>query len=262
MKNITQTSANRPDPDQAVLRLDYESDVDGLRDWALLRPGHAMHRVCAVILHGHRSHGDQLYTRSDIRESWFNFVAGLGITILTPNLRDNAWMSPAAATDLHALLGWVRENHGIDSFVFMSGSMGGTGNLIYTTLYPDDVAACVALGFVSDLAGYHAWCRAHNQGVIMEIGDAIEKNYNGSPAEQSALYARHSPLFNIPRLTPPIFLAHGADDALMPVDHARRLADALRNRKDVVYREVPGNHDAPCFLPEAFEWLAARIKEV
>ena len=263
MKRISQTPANRPEPDQAVLRLDYESNVDGHKDWALLRPGNnTARRICAVILHGHGSHGDQLYTRPDIRESWLGFVLRTGVAVLTPNLRDNAWMAPAAAEDLHALIGWVRANHGIDRFVFLSGSMGGTGNIIYTTLYPEDVSACVALGFVSDLAAYHAWCRARNQGVIKEICDAIEENYGGSPAVQPALYARHSPLFHPERFTPPLFLAHGTDDALMPVDQARQLANALRARKDFVYREVPGSHDAPCFFPEAFEWLATLIKKV
>ena len=261
MKRIRQANANRPEPDHTVLRLDYESDVDGISDWALLRPGGAARRTCAVVLHGHGSHGDQLYTRRDVRESWLRFYAGHGVTILTPNLRDNAWMSPAAAADLHALIGWVRENHGIERFIFQSGSMGGTGNVIYATLHPEDVSACVALGFVSDLAAYHAWCRAHNQGVIKEICDAIETNYGGTPAAQPDLYARHSPLFHAERFTSPLFLAHGADDALMPVDQARRLAAALKNKKDFVYREVPGNHDSPCFLPEAFEWVAARIKE-
>lgn len=262
MNKITQTSANRPEPDQTVLRLDYESDVDGRKDWALLRPGDEARRICAVILHGHGSHGDQLYTRPDIRESWLGSFVRLGATILTPNLRDNAWMSPPAAADLHALIGWVRANHGVDRFVLMSGSMGGTGNIIYTTLHPEDVAACVALGFVSDLAAYHEWCRARNQGVIMEIADAIEHNYGGAPAARPDLYARHSPLFHSECLRPPLFLAHGKDDALMPVDQARGLAAALRNRKDFVYREVPGNHDAPCFLPEAFEWIAARIDQM
>jgi len=262
MKRITQASANHPAPDETVLRLDYESGVDGISDWALLRPGGAARRTCAVVLHGHGSHGDQLYTRRDVRESWLRFYAGHGVTILTPNLRDNAWMSPAAAADLHALIGWVRENHGIDRFIFQSGSMGATGNVIYATLHPEDVSACAALGFVSDLASYHAWCRGRNQGVIKEICDAIEAGYGGTPAAQPELYARHSPALNADCFAAPLFLAHGADDALMPVDQARRLAAALETRKkDFVYREVPGNHDSPCFLPEALEWVAARIKE-
>ncbi len=261
MKRIRQANANRPEPDHTVLRLDYESDVDGISDWALLRPGDALRGTCMVILHGHGSHGDQLYTRADIRETWLGLAVRLGATVLTPNLRDNAWMSPAAAEDLHALIGWVRENHGIERFIFRSGSMGGTGNVIYATLHPEDVSACVALGFVSDLAAYHAWCRERNDGVIKEICDAIEMNYGGPPEARPEVYERHSPVFHAERLAAPLFLAHGAQDALMPVDQARRMVAALRNKRNVVYRETPGNHDSPCFLQEACEWVAARIKE-
>ena len=46
-------------------KVEYESAADGFRDWYLVhRVGNA--RICAVVLHGHGSTGDQLITRPDI----------------------------------------------------------------------------------------------------------------------------------------------------------------------------------------------------
>ena len=242
-----------------VQRLDYESGADGRRDWALAWAPPGASRRWLVMVHGHGSHGDQLYVRADIREAWLGRFRELGFGLLTPNLRDNAWMSPAAVADLHALLARVRDEWRAESFVFFSGSMGGTSNLIYAACHPEDVAAAVALGAATDIGAYRQWCRGRRPPVVEAIGDAIEAAYGGPPERVPAPYAAHRVLGGGVRLSMPVLLAHGELDALMPVEQARALADEMSGAAGFRYIEVAGGqHDAPLFLDEALAWLAAR----
>jgi len=239
-----------------VLRVDYRSPKDGYADWTLVRPSERA-ELWVVCLHGHGSHGDQLYTRPDIRDWWLSRFLQHRVGILTPNLRDNAWMGPAAAADLHELLAWTRNQYRVKRFLFFSGSMGGTGNLIYAVLHPDDVAAAVALGAASDPASYRRWCRTQQGGVVHEIADAIEESYG----DHADLYHRHSPLKHASKLTMPVYLAHGADDAIIPVDQSQRLANAMAGRPNFIYREIPsGDHDSPLADGDAFDWAIARLE--
>src|SRR5437660_89948 len=91
-----------------------------------------------------------------------------------PNLRGNAWLCPEAVADLHSLLHVLRNDFAAQRFYFVSGSMGGTGNLIYATLHPEDVALVVAQCPVTDLIEYHRWCAEHPGGVRDQIRAAIE----------------------------------------------------------------------------------------
>jgi pimeloyl-ACP methyl ester carboxylesterase len=164
-------------------------------------------------------------------------------------------MSPAAATDLNDLLRWVRREYGLKQTLFWSGSMGGTSNLIYAALYPQDVNALVALGAATDIFSYYQWCREHHQEkqVLREIANAIETAYG----KENALLRQHSALHNAGRLTMPIYLAHGAVDAIIPVEQARQFAKAMGAQKYFYYHEIPeGNHDAP--LWDAGAWEFAR----
>ncbi len=246
-----------------IRRIDYRSGRDGFADWALARPPATGH-IWLVCLHGHGSQGDQLYTRRDIRERWLPEFLNRDLGVLTPNLRGNAWMGPAAVADLDDLLGLVRAEFGAGAFLFASGSMGGTGNLIYAALRPRNVAGVLARGAASDLAGYHAWCRERQVGqpVLGEIADAIAVAYGGPPETTPAAYAAHSALAQADRLTMPLFLAHGAADAVIPVSQMRALVGRLAQHPRLVYHEIPdGNHDSPLHAqttPHALDWLLAR----
>jgi len=247
---------------EGLRRLSYRSGVDGADDWALARPP-ARGDLWIVMIHGHGSRGDQLFTRPDIRDSWLPAFLGAGAGLLTPNLRGNAWMGPAAARDLRDLLAAVRERLGARRFLLASGSMGGTSNLIYAALRPEDVAGVVALGAATDLASYHSWLRQRNAGVIADIAAAIEAAYGGPPARASARYQAHSAVRHARRLQMPVWLCHGARDDLIPVEQTRRLAGAMATAPDFVYMEAPdGGHDAPlAMMPEAVRWALRRIEE-
>ena len=254
IKEAPASAANVALP-EGVVRVDYASGVDGRSDWALAWAP-VTGSVWVVVLHGHGSHGDQLYARADIRHHWLEPLRAAGLGLLTTNLRDNSWMCPAAVEDLHALLGWVRAHYGAQRFVFLSGSMGGTGNLIYATLHPEDCAAVVALGATTDIEAYYAWLVGHKEGIQTQIGAAIAQAYGGTPAEEPDLYRRHSPLLHAERLTMPVFTAHGEKDNLMPVDQLRQLAAKLKGQPNFIYQEIPGGtHDSPLLLKASMDWL-------
>jgi pimeloyl-ACP methyl ester carboxylesterase len=241
-----------------VQRLSYRG-ASGLDDWALLWP--AAGATCVVQLHGHGSHGDQLYTRADIRDAWLPVYRRHSLGILTPNLRDNAWMSPEAVDDLHRLLEWLRVTRAVRHFLFVSGSMGGTSNLIYACRHPEDVAALVALCPATDIGAYARWCGTQSLPIVGEIYEAIVSAYGGTPDEQPQRYADHSALRHAERLTMPVFMSHGDDDALIPVEEARLLAAAMQGRSNFIYEEIPGgHHDSPLHHFDAESWLCEQLR--
>lgn len=243
-----------------VQRLAYRSRADRAPDWALIWPPARGDRWI-VMIHGHGSHGDQIYTREDIRDLWLPEVRRMGYGLLTPNLRDNAWMGPRAASDLHDLLQYVRVEFRARRFIFASGSMGGASNLIYAVLHPDDVAAVVALCPATDPALYHRWCRDRNEGVLREIADAIESGYGGTPGQVPRNYQAHSAVQNATRLIMPVYVVHGVRDVVIPVSQSRRLAACMGDKADFVYQELPdGHHDSPLVsLPAALDWIDRQV---
>jgi len=242
-----------------VQRLDYASAVDGTPDWALLRPG-KRHELWMVVLHGHGARGDQLYTRRDVRENWLPEFLATYAGIITLNLRGNAWMCPAAAADLHAILDFLRAEFGLQKTIFCSGSMGGTSNLIYGVLYPGDVAGIVARGAATDLGSYYRWCMTQTRPILREIADAIRTAYGAAPDQAPEIYRRHSAQANVDQLAMPVYLVHGASDQTIPVEQAQMLADKLRDKKDFFYHEIPGgNHDSPLHDTQGLAWVLQRI---
>lgn len=241
-----------------LMRLDFESEFDGARDWALALPSDSSD-LWVVCIHGHGSAADQLYTREDIRDCWLPYFLDHGLSILTPNVRGNSWMGPGAAYDLHDLLNEIRSRYGASKFVFTSGSMGGTSNLIYSVLHPEDVDGVVSLGAATDLASHRAWCRASDAHILNEIADAIEAAY-GMPGENPDLYKKHSAQQNAASINAPTVIVHGASDELIPVSQTRSLAAAMGNNPNFVYMEIPdGNHDSPIAHINVLEWVLSKI---
>ena len=229
--------------------------MDGVADWALLQPPvHGKRWI--VCIHGHRSSGDQLWI-SPLLPTWRTTFQKLGYGILSPHLRGNSWMGPKVAEDLRWLLDQVRDRYGATHFDFISGSMGGTSNLIYAVLHPTDVASVVAVCPATDLATYYDWCRQQSTPRLNEIADAIQESHGGTPMAKPAVYAAHSALANAGKLTMPVFISHGTDDAIIPISQSRHMAKAMTGAKTFHYEEIPGgNHDAP--LPSAaraIEWI-------
>lgn len=245
----------------AVSKVTYRSAVDHADDWMLVEaPAAAVDWV--VVLHGHGSTGDQLYTRPDIRDTWLPLLRELNLGIVSPNLRGNAWMGPAAVADLRSIIRWVKQQ-GAQRVLLLGGSMGGTGVLIYTSLHPEDVAAVVSLCPATDLSDYYAYAssKAPSSPTIAEIVAALDAAYAGPPASRKPHYDAHSTRLNAHALTMPIFIAHGDDDQTIPVDQARKLIEHLPAQCVHQYIELPaGNHDAPLPLAvQGLRWVLSQL---
>ncbi len=244
-----------------TVRVDYTSLVDGFADWALLCPPRH-ESLWLVFVHGHGSAGDQLFVREDIRERLLFPALERGLGLLMVNLRGNAWMGPAAAEDLLALIKFIRGDYGAKKLIFPSGSMGASSNLIFARMYPEEVAGVVALCPATDLASYWAWCKEKASPITLEIASAIQESYGGVPSERPALYEVHSALFGADRLRMPLFLAHGTADDIIPVEQSRRLAERLATKPTFTYVEQPGgHHDTPLALAtEALDQVLSQVE--
>jgi len=241
-----------------LTRLEYVSPVDGWKDWALLAEPATGCDDWVVMIHGHGSAGNQLFVRPDLRDTWLPLFRREGVGLLTLHLRGNAWMSPAAAEDLTALLVWLRRLHPLARFILASGSMGGTSNLIYAAVHPEQVQGVIALCPATDLADYLAWCRGRTPPVLREIEAAIRSAYGGGPEDQPAVYRRHSAVAQARALTMPVVVAHAEADAIIPVEQSRRLAAALPAEAPFRYREIPGGHHDSPLVELGWAWSELR----
>jgi len=245
-----------------LVRLDYTSAVDGVHDWALLSSPFNGGKDWVVMIHGHGSEGNQLFVRPDLRDSMLPLWLGKGLGLLTVNLRGNAWMSPAAATDLTALLGWLRRNHSVGRVILSSGSMGGTSNLIYAALHPTEVDGVIALCPATDLTEYLAWCASKSLPILSEIAAAIVGAYGVDPRTQPVTYRSHSAVRNADKLRMPVVMVHAAGDDIIPVGQSRALAAAMPKGTPFRYREIEGgHHDTPLAeFPWAWDTLTDLLR--
>ncbi len=262
MKVLAYKPYSKSDFPDGIFRLEYKSFIDGLEDWALIYPNKKAD-LWIVCLHGHGSSGDQLYVREDIKDSWLPAFIATGAGILTPNLRGNAWMCPSAVEDMNNLLNFIRTKYHAKKFIFASGSMGATSNLIYAILHPEDVSGIIALGAVADIAKYYFWCKSKtDMPILQEIAEAIENSYGGSPQKVPEIYSRHCVLDHYETLTMPVYLAHGSNDKTMPVEQSRNLSAVMQHKSHFIYNEVSeGGHDSPLpLLESALNWIIAMAK--
>ncbi|MBQ9446677.1 MAG: alpha/beta hydrolase, partial [Victivallales bacterium] len=164
---------------------------------------------------------------------------------------------------LDGLLDFLRTEYKAEKFYFFGGSMGGTANLTYACLRPQNVAGVVANGAATDLVSYISFCRNGQDKipVLKDIADAIEKNYN----HDTALMRAHSALYNWQALKGKrILYTQGTFDQLMPVADARRFAGVMAEERGFAYVEIPGgDHDSPLFIGfmenssifKPFDWM-------
>ena len=222
-------------------RIEYTSSVDGLRDWAMRREG-APGSPLVVVLHGHGSHGDQLLTRRDISELKLPHLRAADVGVLCPNLRDNAWMSPAAVEDLAAMLRRERAAVPNRRLIITGGSMGGTGVFIFAMRHPELVDACLATGAATALDAYMEWLAQPGREHLHSLLEALQAAYPDQAARDA-----HSVALHADALPPvPTIYVHGGADEIIPIEQAHRLTAQMTGRPNFHYSEVPnGNHDSP-----------------
>ena len=232
----------------------YQSNADGVEDWYMLCDA-GRGSDCLVYLHGHGSRGDQLFTREDIK-SRLPLIAGLGLSVVAPDLRGNSWMNPTVVDDLADILATCREKYGFNRFVFVAGSMGGTGAMIFAIRHPELVDAVGVMGGATKLRRYCEFLRHAKLSIHREILDAIETHYTERD------YDLHDVSAQADKLTMPLYYAHGKADGIMPVAEMYDLRDKLEDRPGKVFRAIPrGGHDSPIPLfGEILEYLLNALK--
>ena len=223
-----------------LLRLDYTSSRDGLRDWALLRHPAPGVRTWVICLHGFNANANQLFMRRDLKRLWLPRYLGHGFGILSPTLRGDAWMNQPAIDDLDDLIDYLR-SLGATRLLIESGSMGATGALLYASVRPHSVQAVIARSAVHDLRAYRDFCRAHahRHPLLQPIADSLDRAYGTSFPHLDSNALR----------TLPLLLAHGTDDPIMPISFPRQLIGLLHDHPRLRYCELPrGDHEAPLAL--------------
>ncbi|MFZ2639385.1 MAG: alpha/beta fold hydrolase [Verrucomicrobiia bacterium] len=242
-----------------TVRMTFTSAFDGAEDWALFLPGD-VRKHTIVYMHGSFSEADQIFTRKDVREFWLSRIREGRHPLLSVNMRGTSYMSPAAAADLTELLDYYREKLNSDRFVLLGGSGGASSAMAYAVLHPERVHGVVAMG-MCDIFARLDFARKSNLPVLQKLAKTVFAAYGGTLEEKPDLYRARSALAHTDRLTMPIILTMGEDDALIPVAETRKIAAAMKGKKNFTYHEVPkGNHDSALWVDIDLEALRIREK--
>jgi dipeptidyl aminopeptidase/acylaminoacyl peptidase len=125
----------------------------------------------------------------------------------------------------------LREGWGDGALVaLMGGSAGGLTVVNVAARYPDLVAAVVALFPVTDLLALDATTHRFESGYNARLV--------GPLPESRARYIANSAITHASKITAPVLLLHGADDASVPPSQSAELEDALRRAGCPVERHV------------------------
>jgi acetyl esterase/lipase len=162
----------------------------------------------------------------------------------------NAW--PAHIVDVKRALAWVKANiaayGGDGGFVALTGGSAGGHLAALAALTPDrsdwqpgfeaaDTSVAAAVPFY----GAYDWTGGDARGDAGLVR-LLELLVMKAPLRTAFdAFDAASPLSQISSAAPPFLVSHGANDALVPVEQARRFVDALRSasRRPVGYAELP-----------------------
>jgi acetyl esterase/lipase len=160
---------------------------------------------------------------------------------------------PDHIIDVKRAIAWVKEHiaeyGGDPNFVVLTGGSAGGHLTALAALSPNDpgfqpgfedtdtsVQGAVPLYGIYDLRDWDG--RGGPPYALRLIERSVLKT---SPAYVPEQWRRASPISWVGPDAPPMMLVHGANDSLVPVDGARRMAEALRrsSTQPVVYAELP-----------------------
>lgn len=189
-------------------------------------------------------------------------LASRGWVCVAPNYR----LSPKATfpdhlVDLKRALAWTREHAreycGDPDFIVVTGGSAGGHLTALVALTQNDpeyqpefenadtsVYAAVPYYGVYDFTGRnHVRSKVDEQGMRRFLERSVMKT---KLSEDPDGWAKASPIDRITPDDPPMFVIHGRNDTLVPVDEARHFVEKLRANADepVVYAELPGAQHA------------------
>ncbi len=232
---------------EGTVKITYQSAFDGQTDWALYRPGDKAKQTI-VYLHGSFSTADQIFIRQDLRQFWLNKILRENYPLLSINMRGTSYMSPAATADLTDLLNDCRKQYGSKSYILLGGSGGASSAMAYACIAPEQVSGVIAMG-MCDIFARLDFARKSNIPVLKKLAETTFAAYGGTLEEMPELYRARSVLANVKKLNMPIVLTMGEKDKLIPVTETRKVAEALKNKPDFKYYEIPGgDHDSAVWV--------------
>ena len=198
-----------------------------------------------IVLHG----GPESQFRPGF-DPWLQYVVNeLGFAVVAPNVRgssgygktylalDNGVLREDAVKDVGALLVWLSLQTAFDSkHVVVSGeSYGGYLSLATLVNFGERLRGGVDLGGIPDFVSYLMNTAPYAQDRRRaEYGDERDP-------DMRAFLRRISPLTNAERITRPLLIVHGKNDARVPLNEAEQIVYRLRNKGDDVWYLQAGN---------------------
>ncbi|MDP9065204.1 MAG: prolyl oligopeptidase family serine peptidase [Pseudomonadota bacterium] len=181
-------------------------------------------------------------------DPWIQFVVNeLGFAVVAPNIRgssgygktystlDSGLQRDDAVKDLGALIVWVDSQSAFDPKRVIASGAGYGGYLALAALinYGDRLSGAVDMGGMSDLVTFLTGTSPYLQNWQRAVyGDERDP-------DMRAYLRRLSPLNNADRLTRPLLVVHGQNDARVPVSESEQLVARLRSRgSNVGYLQV------------------------
>jgi dipeptidyl aminopeptidase/acylaminoacyl peptidase len=198
-----------------------------------------------IVLHG----GPESQFRPGF-DPWLQYVVNeLGYAVVAPNVRgssgygktylalDDGVLREDAVKDVGALLVWLSLQTAFDSkHVVVSGeSYGGYLSLATLVNFGERLRGGVDLAGIPDFVSYLTNTAPYAQDRRRaEYGDERDP-------DMRAFLRRISPLTNVERITRPLLIVHGKNDARVPLNEAEQIVYRLRNKGDEVWYLQAGN---------------------
>jgi dipeptidyl aminopeptidase/acylaminoacyl peptidase len=192
-----------------------------------------------ILLHG----GPESQFRAGF-DPWIQYLTvELGYVVVAPNVRgssgygktylglDNGMLRDDAVKDLGALIVWLGLQPGLDAKHIVVAGAGYGGYLALTALvnYGDRLAGGVDFGGIGDFLSFLTNTAPYRQEQRRaEYGDERDP-------EMRAYLRRISPLTNADRITRPLLVVHGKNDARVPLSETDQIVNRLRSRGNEVW---------------------------
>jgi dipeptidyl aminopeptidase/acylaminoacyl peptidase len=197
-----------------------------------------------IVVHG----GPEAQIRPDYQGGDNFFLNVLGVALIRPNIRgstgygktlvtlDDGLHRDDAIRDIGALLDWIRTRRDLDPDRVMvsGGSYGGYVALSVAARYNDRIRCALAEYAPSNLATLLQGIQFGKDSSRAEFGDERDP-------KMQAYLERIAPVNNARKITRPVFLACGANDARVPVSETQQMLKALRRcGTPLWYLRAPG----------------------
>lgn len=207
-----------------------------------------------ITLHGHGSDRWQFArpSRSETKAA-LDTAAKNSLIYVSPDYRARtSWMGPAAEADVVQIIEELRGRYRVGKVVVGGASMGGTSALTFACLHPDLTDGVVALNPAANHLEYE------------NFQDAIAASFGGNKRNAALEYKQRSAEYWPEKLTMPIAITTGGQDALVPPWSALRLSSTLEKLgRNVlhIHREQGGHETNYEDSVAAFEFVLAAVRK-